>query len=137
MVIFTNFNDYNFQNLKNNVISYLISELFSNIDSKELFNQISNLLISSLNKFKKHFPYEHTAEINLNNPELIEDNENLKSKIKDINYKNEYLDISNDIQAILSNCSDLTHNQKLDFCNNQRHFMKLYLKEVILEMSKS
>jgi len=137
MVIFTNFNNNNFQNLNNNVISYLISELFSNIDSKESFNQISNLLISSLNKFKKQFPYEHTAENIVNNPELIEEKEKFKSKIKDIKYKNEYLDISNDIQAILSNCSDLTLNQKLDFCNNQRHFIKLYLKEVILEMSKS
>ncbi len=50
--------------------------------------------------------------------------------------KNEYLIILNDIHSILSNCSNLTNNQKLDYCNSQRYYMKLYLKEVLTNVNK-
>ena len=48
----------------------------------------------------------------------------------------EYLSISTDIHSILSNYPDLTSDQKLDYCNNQRYFMKLYLREVITKINQ-
>ncbi|MHA2281778.1 MAG: hypothetical protein ACXAC5_13120 [Promethearchaeota archaeon] len=49
----------------------------------------------------------------------------------------EYLSISTDIHSILLNYPDLTNDQKLDYCNNQRYFMKLYLREVITKINKA
>ncbi|MFX1346840.1 MAG: hypothetical protein ACFFAI_17215 [Promethearchaeota archaeon] len=57
----------------------------------------------------------------------------LEQNIPDV--KTEYLSISNDIHSILSNCPDLTTNQKLDYCNSQRYFMKLYLKEMVIKIN--
>lgn len=34
------------------------------------------------------------------------------------------------IHAILLNCVNLTKKQKLEFCNSERYFMKLYLKRL-------
>ena len=36
-----------------------------------------------------------------------------------------------DVHFFLLNNKKLTNNQKLDYCSIERHFMKLYLKEVI------
>jgi len=35
------------------------------------------------------------------------------------------------VHFFLLNNNELTNNQKLDYCSIERHFMKLYLKEVI------
>jgi len=34
------------------------------------------------------------------------------------------------IHAILLNCLNLSKKQKLEFCNSERYFMKLYLKKL-------
>ncbi|MBA7655687.1 hypothetical protein ES703_63595 [subsurface metagenome] len=34
------------------------------------------------------------------------------------------------IHAILLNCSNLSKKQKLEFCESERYFMKLYLKKL-------
>lgn len=47
------------------------------------------------------------------------------------NAKTDYLVILNDIRSILSNVKNLTNNQKLGYCNSQRYYIKLYLKEVL------
>jgi hypothetical protein len=36
-----------------------------------------------------------------------------------------------DVHFFLLNNNELTNNQKLDYCSIERHFMKLYLKEII------
>ena len=36
-----------------------------------------------------------------------------------------------DVHFFLLNNKELTNNQKLDYCSIERHFMKLYLKEII------
>lgn len=130
------FNKGELQNLDKNIISGLLSELFNHINSKESFNYISDLLIASLSKYKKNFPVENFIENQDNSLNKINKNyiSNLGSNLTDS--KNEYLAISNDIHSILSNCPDLTNNQKLDFCTNQRYFMKLYLKEVLIQINK-
>ena len=34
------------------------------------------------------------------------------------------------IHAILLNCLNLNEKEKLEFCNSERYFMKLYLKKI-------
>jgi hypothetical protein len=56
----------------------------------------------------------------------------IKRKIEDIprNSINENLKLLHQIQIILQNCSHLTDKQKLLYCESQRYFMKLYLRDV-------
>ena len=44
---------------------------------------------------------------------------------------NDFIILIKDINLILSNINNLTNNQKLDYCNSQRYYIKLYLKEVL------
>lgn len=39
----------------------------------------------------------------------------------------------NDVHVLLENCENLTNNQKLEYCQSERYFMKLYLKQVLLK----
>lgn len=128
---FSNFDDTEFQQINRALISELVLELFNHINSKESFNYISNLLISSLKEYEKYFTYNINSD-NAKEGEKIEyKNINLLKPINDS--RNEYLGILKDIDAVLSNCSEMTHIQRIDFCNSQRHFMKLYLKQVVTE----
>ena len=64
--------------------------------------------------------YEIEIEGVLNqNPEI------LKLKAKYDNFK-----LLTDIQNVLQNCRHLTEKDKLYYCNTQRYFMKLYLREI-------
>ncbi|MCK4779517.1 MAG: hypothetical protein KAT57_04985 [Candidatus Lokiarchaeota archaeon] len=118
------------------MITELVSELFNHINSQESFDYISDLLINSLSKYKNTISTESYSE----QKEIYGE----KINVNDINTlqydldesKNEYLAISNDIHSILSNCQELTNGQKLDFCNNQRYFMKLFLKELLIKLNK-
>ena len=119
-----------------NVISELVSELFNHIESKDSFDFISDLLLTSLSIYKKKFTFENNSlnyekTLNFNN-EL--DINSFQQKLSDV--KIEYLSISNDIHSILSNCPDLTSDQKLDYCNSQRYFMKMYLKEIVVKLKR-
>jgi hypothetical protein len=62
----------------------------------------------------------------------IEFNDNFKKKVDNIpaNSVNENLQLLKEIQSILRNCTHLTGKQKLLYCESQRYFMKLYLREV-------
>ncbi len=126
-----------FQNLDNNLISNLVSELFNHIKSKDTFNYISDLLITSISEYKKKFSSNFETEKientfkEINKSEFNNRNYNFNDTISD------YLSISNDIHSILSNYPELTNSQKLDFCNNQRYFMKLYLKKLVIKLNKA
>jgi len=122
------------QSKDDNVISELVSKLFNHVESKESFDFISDLLLTSLSIYKKKLSVESHS---LNQ----EKNLNLNDRIK-INFceqilsntKTEYLSISNDIHSILTSCPELSSNQKLDYCNSQRYFMKLYMKEIVVKL---
>ncbi|MFX1568414.1 MAG: hypothetical protein ACFFCV_08605 [Promethearchaeota archaeon] len=95
------------------------------------------MLINSLSEYRKRFssdiePRNVTNIVNEINKGQFN---NVRDNVKDST--SEYLSISNDIHSILSNCPDLTNTQKLDFCNNQRYFMKLYLKEILIKINTS
>ncbi|MBY9008124.1 MAG: hypothetical protein KGD63_15395 [Candidatus Lokiarchaeota archaeon] len=42
----------------------------------------------------------------------------------------ESFEMAKDLENILKNCSDLTNEQKSDYCKSQRYFMKQYLKKL-------
>jgi hypothetical protein len=53
---------------------------------------------------------------------------------KDLSIENlcdENLTTLQKIHAILLNCLNLSKKQKLEFCESERYFMKLYLKKVL------
>lgn len=47
-----------------------------------------------------------------------------------LEHKNEDFSTLQKIHAILLNCINLDEKAKLEFCNSQRYFMKLYLKKL-------
>ena len=75
--------------------------------------------------------------LNLNS--LFENNnvtKELKEKVEKLQKKDvgDNLILLNEIKEILHNCTHLTPEQKLMYCQSQRYFMKLYLREVNGEM---
>ncbi|MFX1389407.1 MAG: hypothetical protein ACFE9Z_05005 [Promethearchaeota archaeon] len=74
---------------------------------------------------------------------LISESESLeKTKItkKEVNIEemcDENLSTLNKIHAILMNCSNLSKKQKLEFCESERYFMKLYLRKLKKNQKKS
>ncbi|MFX1455201.1 MAG: hypothetical protein ACFFDB_07465 [Promethearchaeota archaeon] len=51
--------------------------------------------------------------------------QNFPQKAKYDNFK-----LLTDIQRVLQKCSHLTDRDRLNYCNTQRYFMKLYLREI-------
>lgn len=94
-------------------------------------------MITSLSEYKKKFPIESYVENKESSFSKINNNEIKSSQYVLDGSKDEYLAISSDIHSILSNCSELTNTQKLDFCNNQRYFMKLFLKELLIKINEA
>lgn len=52
------------------------------------------------------------------------------------NEKKTYLELLKKNHSIFLNYKDLTNKQKIDFCSLERYLMKLYLKEVLLKLTK-
>ncbi len=105
-------------------------------DSNDNFYAISDLIISSLIAYENKYPIEinHNFNETFSNKNYSQESNSLERKSHDP--KDEYLIISHDIHSILSNCSNLTNNQKLEFCNSQRYFMKLFLKDMLIKINE-
>ena len=41
----------------------------------------------------------------------------------------------NDLHNVLKNCKDLSNDEKLEYCNSERHYMKEYLKHALLKIN--
>ena len=56
----------------------------------------------------------------------------VKSQVENLQSKNiaDNITLMNEIQAILRECSHLNPEQRLMYCQSQRYFMKLFLREV-------
>lgn len=81
--------------------------------------------------------YEKKVFVNNNSRKIGKEFNNEKIPSFQLDFdtsRDDYLAILNDIDSILSNCSELSYEQKLDFCNNQRYYMKLYLKELLIRI---
>lgn len=92
-------------------------------------------MATSLDKYKKKFHIESFTENNENFLSKITNNEFNNLQNFETSPEDEYLSISNDLHAILSNCSEFSNSQKLNFCSNQRYFMKLYLKQLLTKLN--
>ncbi len=55
-----------------------------------------------------------------------------KKQIKSVPQKSKYANFKllRDIQNVLQSCSHLSNRDRLNYCNTQRYFMKLYLREI-------
>ncbi len=59
------------------------------------------------------------------NNTIIKQLEEMPQKSKYDNFK-----LLNDISIVLQKCHNLTNKDKLFYCQSQRYFMKLYLREI-------
>ncbi|MFX0039345.1 MAG: hypothetical protein ACFFB9_05160 [Promethearchaeota archaeon] len=59
-------------------------------------------------------------------------NQVISKKIEEIPQKSRYdnFKLLTDISNVLQNCRHLTDKDKLLYCQSQRYFMKLYLREI-------
>ena len=42
----------------------------------------------------------------------------------------------NDVHNLIDNCEGLSNDQKLEYCNSERQFMKHYLKYSLIKINK-
>jgi hypothetical protein len=76
--------------------------------------------------------FDSTREDYLSNLPVFEEKDLTHLKQQEIVIKlNKFYGKIIDVHFFLLNNKELTNNQKLDYCSIERHFMKLYLKEVI------
>jgi hypothetical protein len=117
------------QKCKFQFISELVAMLFKQKYSRDAFNNLSKLINLSLKESSENFAdvlfsgnngfyfSEKNDEFNsITNPKMDYD-------------KDQYLLMLNQVRAIFNHCSDLTNEQKFDFCSIERYFMKLFLKK--------
>jgi len=111
--------------------SKLLSLFFKNQKPNESFKNISKLIILLLN----------TPGIEIPSKFFQGDTDNI---VKEIYYEfknilkreseneiNEYFKILEKVPILITDCPELTNKQKLDYCNIERSFMKLYLKDLL------
>jgi hypothetical protein len=95
---------------------------FTNIQDGSLFNDYVH--------HSEYFLHEsHNSESKTNKKQFYN---SIQMKMQD-RFKgviDNHFDIIQKIHYILKNSQDLTQKQKFDYCNNQRFFMKLYLKSI-------
>lgn len=74
------------------------------------------------------------SELTLNLRSLFDNNSRNEVKAQADNQQSktvaDNLILMNEIKAILRECSHLNPEQRLMYCQSQRYFMKLYLREV-------
>jgi hypothetical protein len=77
-------------------------------------------------------PFDITKTNYLSNLPVFEEKDLIRLKQQEfINKLNKFYGKIVDVHFFLLNNKELTNNQKLDYCSIERHFMKLYLKEII------
>jgi hypothetical protein len=109
--------------------------LFKEINSNEDLNYFSNIFAKSLDEYKKRLQLQTYDEINTSLLNIISNDEFKKVESIVPSAEDEYLAILNDLHAILLNCSEFSSSQKIDFCTNQRYFIKKYLKELLIKLN--
>ena len=76
--------------------------------------------------------FDSTKADYLSNLPVFEEKDLIHLKQQEIvNKLNKFYGKIIDVHFFLLNNKELTNNQKLDYCSIERHFMKLYLKEII------
>lgn len=77
-------------------------------------------------------PFDITKATYLSNLPVFEKKDFFHLKQQEtVNKLNKFYGKIIDVHFFLLNNKELTNNQKLEYCTIERHFMKLYLKEII------
>lgn len=97
-----------------------------NVENDFRFNESAIIANYNLQKSK----YSENLTFNDN---LVKDDDSILQQIND-SVKDNHLNMIKQIHQILKSSKNLTLNQKFGFCNNQRFFMKLYLKRICREI---
>jgi len=126
----SNSREYSIQRRKFQLLSEFISELFIHKNSEETMKNVSNLIVLSLNTFKNNPQNELITKIE-NNFIFTGNSENTQ---KSNNPFKKYGRILNYIHSVVANYPELTSNEKLDYCNIERAFIKLVFKELALKL---
>ncbi|MHA1496452.1 MAG: hypothetical protein ACTSRT_02635 [Promethearchaeota archaeon] len=50
--------------------------------------------------------------------------------------KQEYMIMMNDIHSLLINYEDLSIDQKLEYCNSERYYMRMYMRHAMIKINK-
>jgi len=117
------------QKCKFKFMSELVAMLFKQKYSRDAFNNLSKLITLSLKESSEHFADIIFSGNNGYFFNEINDEFNFISAHKSSNDRNDYLLMLNRVRTVFNNCSDLTNEQKFDFCSIERYFMKLFLKK--------
>ncbi|MFW9878144.1 MAG: hypothetical protein ACFFG0_34115, partial [Candidatus Thorarchaeota archaeon] len=125
-------------NLKN--LFYEIDYKYDNkfeppLNLKDLFNEIENTSEPVLNLKNLFYEIKNNFEPVINLKDLFYEIETdrFAEKMADIfpqKAKYDNFKLLTDIQRVLQNCSHLTNKEKALYCQSQRYFMKLYLREI-------
>ena len=123
--------NYN-QKQKFDLLSIFVSELFTHKDSEDAIKNISNIIVLSLKLFNNNRQNMIMSKQGGNSFfESISEHRN-KSNQKTKNPFMKYGKILEILHSIIANCPDLPINEKLEYCNIERFFIKSVLKELAL-----
>ena len=50
--------------------------------------------------------------------------------------KKDYMAMINDVHILLQNYEKLSNEEKLEYCNSERYFMKMYLRHALIKINK-
>jgi len=120
------------QRQKFDLLSIFVSELFTHKNSEEAIKNVSNLIVLSLKSFKKNHQkcLASKEEIDLFFASPSEYRYEKTQGIKNPFIK--YGRILDIIHSIIANCPNLPNNEKLQYCNIERFFIKSVFKELAI-----
>jgi hypothetical protein len=122
------------QQINPTFFSKLLSVFFKNQKPNESFKNISKLIVLLLNAPGIEIPskYFQGSTENIVKEIYYEFKSILKRESE--NEVNKYFKTLEQIPPLITNCPELTNKQKLDYCNIERSFMKLYLKDLLIKL---
>ena len=116
--------------------SKLLALFFKDQGPNESFKNISKLIVLLLNTPGIEIPSKFF-------------NGSIENIVKEIYYEfknllkrepedkiNKYFKTLEKVPPLISDCPELTNKQKLDYCNCERAFMKLYLRDLLFKLKK-
>ena len=124
------------QEFSSNFFSKLLALFFKDQGPNECFKNISKLIVLLLNAPGMEIPSK-LFHGNIENvvKEIYYEFKNILKHESEIEV-NKYFKTLEQVPPLISNCPELTNKQKLDYCNCERSFMKLYLKDLLLKLKK-
>jgi hypothetical protein len=128
------FQDGDSQQINTPFFSKLLSLFFKNQKPKESFKNISKLIVLLLNtpgiEISTNYFQGNTETIV---KEIYYEFKSILERESE-NEVNEYFKTLEQIPPLITECPEITNKQKLDYCNIERCFMKLYLKDLLIKL---